>query len=103
MDGARRDKTDPLVIVFNEIKRCQHPHSTPFFRKAKKNPRGELRLDCGKLSKIENCNTVKKIPSFQNCKDLYPMHRNTQIIIGGAKIAFEKMEWSADVDNVLSR
>ena len=31
------------------------------------------------------------------------MHRNTQIIIGGAKIAFEKMEWSADVDNVLSR
>ena len=35
-DRFQRDKRDPSVIVFSEIKRCQLPHSTHFFQKAKK-------------------------------------------------------------------
>ena len=34
--GLQRDKSDPSVIVFSVIKRCQHPHFTQFFQKAKK-------------------------------------------------------------------
>ena len=32
------DKSDPSVIPFSEIQRCQHPHSTQFFEEAKKVP-----------------------------------------------------------------
>ena len=35
LDRFQRDKSDPAVIVFSEIKRCQLPHSTQFFKKAK--------------------------------------------------------------------
>ena len=35
-DRFWRDIIDPLVVVFSEIKRCQHPHSTQNFQKAKK-------------------------------------------------------------------
>ena len=35
IDRFQRDKNDPSVIVFREIKRCQRPHSTQFFQKAK--------------------------------------------------------------------
>ena len=35
IDRFQRDKRDPSVIVFSEIKRCQRPHSTQFFQKAK--------------------------------------------------------------------
>ena len=35
IDRFQRDKSDPSVIVFSEIKRCQLPHSTQFFQKAK--------------------------------------------------------------------
>ena len=34
IDRFQRDKSDPSVIVFNETKRCQLPHSTQFFQKA---------------------------------------------------------------------
>ena len=36
IDRFQRDKNDPSVIVFREIKRCQHPHSTQNFSKSKK-------------------------------------------------------------------
>ena len=36
IDRFQRDKRDPSVIVFSEIKRCQHPHFTQFFQKQKK-------------------------------------------------------------------
>ena len=35
IDRFQRDKSDPSVIVFSEIKRCQLSHSTQFFQKAK--------------------------------------------------------------------
>ena len=35
IDRFQTDKSDPSVIVFSEIKRCQLPHSTHFFQKAK--------------------------------------------------------------------
>ena len=35
IDRFQRDKSDPSVIVFSEIKRCQRPHFTQFFQKAK--------------------------------------------------------------------
>ena len=35
IDRFQRDKSDPSVIVFSDIKRCQLPHSTQFFQKAK--------------------------------------------------------------------
>ena len=35
IDRFQRDKSDPSVIVFSEIKRCQLPHSTQFFKKQK--------------------------------------------------------------------
>ena len=34
IDRFQRDKSDPSVIVFSEIKRCQLPHSTQFSLKA---------------------------------------------------------------------
>ena len=34
IDRFQRDKSDPSVIDFSEIKRCQLPHSTQFFQKA---------------------------------------------------------------------
>jgi hypothetical protein len=34
IDRFRRDKSDPSVIVFSEIKRCQLPQFTQFFQKA---------------------------------------------------------------------
>ena len=36
IDRFQRDKSDPSVVVFSEIKRCQLPHSTHFFQKAKR-------------------------------------------------------------------
>ena len=38
VDRFQRDKSDPSVIVFSVIKRCQLPHSTQFFQEAKKRP-----------------------------------------------------------------
>ena len=35
-DRFWRDIIDPLVVVFSEIQRCQHPHFTQFFQNAKK-------------------------------------------------------------------
>jgi hypothetical protein len=35
-EQARRDKSDPLVIFFSEIKRCQNPQFTQIVQKAKK-------------------------------------------------------------------
>ena len=35
LDRFARDISDPSVIVLSEIQRCQHPHSTQFFQKAK--------------------------------------------------------------------
>ena len=35
IDRFQRDNSDPSVIVFSVIKRCQRPHSTQFFQKAK--------------------------------------------------------------------
>ena len=35
IDRFQRNKSDPSVIVFSEIKRCQLPYSTQFFQKAK--------------------------------------------------------------------
>ena len=35
IDRFQRDKSALSVIVFSEIKRCQRPHSTQFFQKAK--------------------------------------------------------------------
>ena len=32
-DRFQRDKSDPSVIVFSELKRCQLPHFTQFFKK----------------------------------------------------------------------
>ena len=34
IDRFQNDKSDPSVIVFSEIKRCQLPNSTQFFQKA---------------------------------------------------------------------
>ena len=34
-DRFQSDKSDPSVIAFSEIKRCQLPHSTRFFKKQK--------------------------------------------------------------------
>ena len=34
IDRFQREKNDPSVIVFREIKRYQLPHSTQFFQKA---------------------------------------------------------------------
>jgi len=34
LDRFQRDKSDPSVIVFSEIKRCQLPQFTQFFQKA---------------------------------------------------------------------
>ena len=36
VDRFQRNKSDPSVIVFSEIKRCQRPHFTQLFQKAKK-------------------------------------------------------------------
>ena len=33
-----RDKIDPLVVVFSEIKRCQHPQFTQIVQKARNRP-----------------------------------------------------------------
>ena len=43
IDRFQRDKSDPSVIVFSEIKRCQLPHFTHFFFKKQKweSARGE--------------------------------------------------------------
>ena len=38
IDRFQRDKSDPSVIVFSEIKRCQLPHFTQFFKKQKSRP-----------------------------------------------------------------
>ena len=35
IDRFQRDKRDPSVIVFNEIKRCQLPYSTQFSKSKK--------------------------------------------------------------------
>ena len=35
VDRFQRDQSDPSVIVFSEIKRCQLPHVTQFFQKTK--------------------------------------------------------------------
>jgi len=35
IDPFQRDRSDPWVVVFSEIKRCQLPRSTQFFQKAK--------------------------------------------------------------------
>ena len=35
IDRFQRAKSEPSVIVFSEIKRCQLPHSTRFFKKQK--------------------------------------------------------------------
>ena len=35
IDRFQRDKRDPSVIVFSDLQRCQLPHSTQFFQKAK--------------------------------------------------------------------
>ena len=40
---CRRD-SDPSVIVLSEIKRCQHPHFTQNFQKAKEGRRGVILL-----------------------------------------------------------
>ena len=39
IDRFQRNKSDPPVIVFSEIKRCQRPHSTHFFKKQKRPPK----------------------------------------------------------------
>ena len=44
IDRFQSDKSDPSVIVFSAIKRCQLPYSTQFFKKptrTRKKPRGE--------------------------------------------------------------
>ena len=38
IDRFQRNNSDPSVIVFSVIKRCQLPHSTQFFQKAKNEP-----------------------------------------------------------------
>ena len=48
IDRFQRDKRDPSVIVFSEIKRCQHPHFTQFFQKAKKNGKPKPPAGCGR-------------------------------------------------------
>ena len=39
-----RDKIDPLVVVFSEIKRCQNPQFTQIVQKAKTSGRDEMLL-----------------------------------------------------------
>ena len=36
IDRFQRNKSDPSVIVFSGIRRCQHPHFTQFFKMQKR-------------------------------------------------------------------
>ena len=71
-DGAvfLRDKNDPSVIVFSEIKRCQLPHSTQFFKKQKTGTRWSpsARRYCGRTSPLCTGLRISTDPSTPTCQ-----------------------------------
>ena len=57
--NRKRDNNDPSVIVFSEMKRCQHPHPTQIFQKAKKR-REEVRHTRFYIQVVSDGNLVSR-------------------------------------------
>ena len=98
----QRNKSDPSVIVSNEIKRCQHPHFTHFFKKQKtrscwrksakmiicENLQNKSAETCGDLRRLaETCGDLRRVAEIRgylprsaeigNCRNRQKSENNT--------------------------
>jgi hypothetical protein len=67
IDRFQRDKSDPSVIVFSEIKRCQLLHSTQIFQKAK--------IDLGKAEDQPNVEDPRAFSQPIRTVEIVPIWR----------------------------